>query len=50
VPWLYPFITKHYSVMSVTTGTKEEDFFRLVSIISFICFYFLIFILWGIVL
>ena len=50
VPWLYPFVTKHYSVMSITTGTKEEDFFRLVSIVFFICFYFLVFILWGIFL
>lgn len=48
VPWLYPFVKKHYSIMSITTGTKEEEIFRLISIIFYTVLYFIVFIIWGI--
>lgn len=50
VPWLYPFVKKHYSIMSITTGTKDEDFFRMISILFFIILYFFIIIFWRLFL
>lgn len=47
IPWLYPFTNKHYYIMKVKTGTKEEETFRTISIGVFCLLYSLILLLLG---
>ena len=39
VPWLWPFTKRHFSVMGVKSGTRQETVFRNVAVITFAAVY-----------